>query len=489
MNAPQFYVCLRVLPLHVPALPTGLQRNAYRVIGSEMKRWLGQLLVVFAAIIVVGAAWSAYSWYREVQREEAGFVQVANRDAIFWLMQGPPNNRHIPCSVHYRFDAPVDPELLLERLQAMAAKYDMFRRNVVEFDGLPYWQTVEPDWSENFRILEPGEDLNALRAEADIALSQAAQAGEGLPLFRAYLSADRRELVFVWHHVISDFEGMFNKHALDLFELEGERTQFGYQLVSGDSGDTRDQPDSAPQLGVLFDGEDRPLGFSGSDFAVERIVLPIKDVALAELGERAGLPMSDILSFITLRAVTIYHQDDSPDNRAKIKPVVSPLSLRKSSLATDEGNNRTSKSFPIVFPLESVADMRNRLAALPPSTISYEESGRGLKNARRFRVLEPAMREISMPDYISNYFPLADGALMIGEAKVVEHDLRVPMVPYERVKFAWSNYDGEMELFLHTDPALVDTARMSATYQQAAQDVLAYLRSEAATSSAGDAAI
>jgi len=440
-------------------------------------RWLKRFFFLLTVMLVVIVGWTAFARFEEAQREDAGFTQVANRDAIFWLMQGPPNNRYIPCSIHYRFDEPVDPDLLLSGLKAMAAQYEMLRRNVVEFDGLPYWQTVEPDWDRNFHVLGPDEDLNVLRVAADFELSQPAQEGQGIPLFRAYLSADRRELVFIWHHVISDLEGMFNKHALDLFELDDERTQFGYQLVSSDSGEARDQPENSLRLGALFDGEERPLGFLGTDFVVEQIVLPIKDVALAELGKRAGLPMSDIFSFITVRAVTIYHQNDSAEDREKITRVVSPLSLRKSSLENDEGNNRASKSFPIVFPLESVGEMHDRLATLPSSTISYEDSGRIMKRARRFSFIEAAMREVAMPDYISNYFPLADGPLMIGNAKVVRHDLRVPMVPYERVKFAWSNYDGEVELFLHIDSKLVDTGRMVTAYQQASEDVLAFLRS------------
>jgi hypothetical protein len=65
-------------------------------------------------------------------------------------------------------------------------------------------------------------------------VSLAAELGEGLPLFRAYLSADRKQLVFVWHHVISDLEGMFNKHAKHFFMEEGERTKFAWSSYNGE---------------------------------------------------------------------------------------------------------------------------------------------------------------------------------------------------------------------------------------------------------------
>jgi hypothetical protein len=80
-----------------------------------------------------------------------------------------------------------------------------------------------------------------------------------------------------------------------------------------------------------------------------------------------------------------------------------------------------------------------------------------------------------MPDYISNYFPLADIPLAIHDAKLVSHALRVPMVPFERSKFAWSNYNGEVQLFLHIDPQLVDSALMRASFEKAVTEVLQFL--------------
>ena len=77
--------------------------------------------------------------------------------------------------------------------------------------------------------------------------------------------------------------------------------------------------------------------------------------------------------------------------------------------------------------------------------------------------------------YISNYFPLADIPLAIADSKLVAHRLRVPMVPYERTKFAWSNYNGEVQLYLHTDSLLIDKDRMLEAYHQAFREVLHFL--------------
>ena len=99
-----------------------------------------------------------------------------------------------------------------------------------------------------------------------------------------------------------------------------------------------------------------------------------------------------------------------------------------------------------------------------------------MKVAKRFSWLEQKFRELAMPDYISNYFPLADQSLAIGEAVLVSHELRVPMVPYERAKFAWSNYNGQVQLFLHTDHELIATDQMVASAQKAVSEVLGYLQ-------------
>jgi len=105
---------------------------------------------------------------------------------------------------------------------------------------------------------------------------------------------------------------------------------------------------------ILIILEDRPLRFEASNFEVEKIVLPIEDKRLYILGQQVGLPMSDIFSFMTLRAVTHYQGLNTDKTLTTIRPIITPLSLRKSALATDEGNNRAIKQFPVVFPMESI---------------------------------------------------------------------------------------------------------------------------------------
>lgn len=57
-----------------------------------------------------------------------------------------------------------------------------------------------------------------------------------------------------------------------------------------------------------------------------------------------------------------------------------------------------------------------RMLGLAPASTSYETAGRALRLARRLRFLEEPLRRLAMPDYISNYFPLADGPLGLGDA-------------------------------------------------------------------------
>jgi len=437
-------------------------------------RTLAALLAALLAMALMLAAAGAWQGSRRASEAEAlGLQEVDNGDAQFWLMQGPPNNRYIPCTVHYVFDRPLDEALLRERLRDIVSAYPMFRRNIVEVDGLPYWQTVEPDWQSNFRRLSPTEEIESVRAEVDAVLSRPQPPGEGLPLFRAYLSADGRQLTFMWHHVVSDFEGMFNKHAQHLFHRQTERTRFGYQM--GQPGQAP-ETESAPRPFNLADAfTARPLGFEGTAFDVSTLVLPVEDQALSDLGQAAGLPMSDVFSFITMRAVTRYHEAISDPAPSEIRPVVSPLSLRRSSLETDEGNNRAIKLFPLEFPLEPIDKSYRRIIALAPASSSYEQAGSMMKRVRAFSILEAPFRRMVSPDYISNYFPLADEPLQLGEATLARHALRVPMVPFERAKFAWSNYAGEVQLFLHTDPMLVEASIMRGSFERAAAEVLAFL--------------
>jgi hypothetical protein len=115
------------------------------------------------------------------------------------------------------------------------------------------------------------------------------------------------------------------------------------------------------------------------------------------------------------------------------------------------------------------------MVSLEPTSSSYDAAGEAMKFARRYSFIEPILRRMAMPDYISNYFPLADESLSLGDAKLMSHDLRVPMVPYERTKFAWSNYSGEVQLFLHVDPVLIDKERMIFAFREASKDVLQLL--------------
>ena len=407
-----------------------------------------------------------------------GLQEVANADAQFWLMQGAPNHRLIPCTVYYKFDTPLNESLVRARLNDLASSYAMFHRNVVELDGLPYWQTADVDWGENFRVLAPDEDIELVRKRAEIEVSKAAELRDGLPLFRAYLSSDRKQLVFVWHHVISDLEGMFNKHAKHLFQEGGERTQFGYQIDKGTSADNKEKFSvSQTSLLVILKDSERPIGFTEVSYEVSKIVLPIEDKSLYALGQQAALPMSDIFSFIALRTVTRYEESLLGSDRPTrpIRPMSSPISLRSSSLDMDEGNNRAQRQFPFLFPLESVPDMYQRIINLEPTAGSYDTNGKMMKLVRKLSIIEPFTRRLGMPDYISNYFPLADIPLAIGDSKLVAHRLRVPMVPYERTKFAWSNYNGEVQLYLHTDPLLIDKDRMLEAYHQAFKEVLHFL--------------
>ena len=435
------------------------------------KKYLLLALLCAAILSTLG-----FKHWSETSIAQAGLVEVANGDAQFWLMQGAPNNRFNPCTVYYHFDTPLNESVVRARLKDLVESYALFHRNVVEVKGLPYWQPANVDWTQNFRVLDANEDIESVRAQADFKISQASALGAGLPLFRAYLTADRRQLIFIWHHVLSDFEGMFNKHAKHLFTEKAQRTQFGYQTDNKPGSES--QPSTPPlNIWASLKNTDKPLGFSATNFEVTKIVLPVKDKILYTLGQQAGLPMSDIFSFITLRAVTRYEENSGQDRLAIINPIVTPISLRKNSLAMDEGNNRAVRQFPFIFPLESVPDMYQRVINLSPTSSSYETAGRLMKIARQFSFMEPALRRIAMPDHISNYFPLADNPLGIGEATLVSHHLRVPMVPFERSKFAWSNYNGQVQLYLHTDPVLIDKERLIASFEQASSEVLGFLES------------
>jgi hypothetical protein len=423
-------------------------------------------LIFFCLIIFLFAS----LFLRDESKDHYNFEEVSNADSIFWLSQGGRNNRYITCSVYYNFDKPLDQALILERIKDLINSYKMFNRNIIEINKLPYWQKTKPDWNKNFYKLRPEESIEQYRALADFELSQPSTEGEGAPLFRVYLTHDQKQLVFIWHHVISDFEGMLNKHALHLFETTEERTKFGYQLK--DFQIPKSEQENNFAFNKLFY---RSVGSQKSDFNVNEITLPVKDIDLYEIGLNNDLSMSDVFSFITARAIGNYYESLSELEKPTL-PIISPLSLRKNSLALDEGNNRAIKKFPIVFPMEPIAKTYERFSLVLTSSGSYDQAGQAMKFLRRTSIFEMPIRRISAADFISNYFPLADMELEIGDSSLIDHNFRVPLMPFERTKFAWSNYDGKVVLFLHTDPILIQSDVMTASANKAIEEVLSFLR-------------
>ena len=53
--------------------------------------------------------------------------------------------------------------------------------------------------------------------------------------------------------------------------------------------------------------------------------------------------------------------------------------------------------------------------------------------------------------------------------------MRHPLIPGERVKFAWSSYGEDLTLFLQSDPLMIDGAALVAATSEAADEVLALL--------------
>ena len=44
---------------------------------------------------------------------------------------------------------------MLDRIKDLIKFYEMFNRNVIEINRLPYWQKAKPDWDKNFYKLGP----------------------------------------------------------------------------------------------------------------------------------------------------------------------------------------------------------------------------------------------------------------------------------------------------------------------------------------------
>ena len=424
-----------------------------------------RLALLLVALGVLGAG----LLLRQPDAPPAGLAALDDGDAIFWLSQGGASDRFITCAVYFHFDRPLAQEGLEARLKALVEPYALFKRNVVEQGPRAFWQSRPAELSSYLKVLAAGEDLEALRRAAEAEFSRGAVLGSGAPLFRAFLANEGKTLLFLWHHVLSDFEGMYNKQAAHLFDASPPRTRFGYQL--GALASTPAEIGRPVALRYLFD---RPVGVKAAGFGVEKLVLPWDQDRLADRAAQAGLGMSDVFSLMALRALALYYQD-RPESTWPALPLVSPLSLRASASALDEGNNRALKQFEHVIPPLPMAAMVDAVASLPPAMGSYDRAGAMMKQARVVPGLEGLLRRVGMPEFISNYFPLADDVLHLGPARLTDYAIRVPMMPFEEAKFAWSNYNGEVALFLHTDPKRVVPAELAQAARQAVGEVLAEL--------------
>lgn len=130
-----------------------------------MKR-LSLKTIVFVLLTGPAIAVGYHFWFG-YSLEQKGLSDIANSDAQFWLMQGPPNNRIIACTINYRFDTPLDEHQLKERVTALTQAHSMFQRNVVEVNGLPYWQSAVTEWDGIYRVLQPDEKLSSAVIQAE----------------------------------------------------------------------------------------------------------------------------------------------------------------------------------------------------------------------------------------------------------------------------------------------------------------------------------
>jgi hypothetical protein len=418
--------------------------------------------------------------------------EVSNSDAQFWLCHGPPNNRLMSCSVFYHFDKPVDVDLLRERLSVLISSSIIFQRNVVEINKIPYWQKVTPDCHLLLRVLNKEESMDTWRQWSDDAVSEVAEVGEGAPLFRTCLTHDHKTWAFTWHHIISDLEGMFNKHSQFIFQHKKERTKHGYQLA--DKAPAQNNPPRSNTYSEIVEyAYSKVYSFVGNliniyrpcapssdtEFSVTRFEFPIDIDTLAAQGIQCGLPISDVFSLLAMRTIVRYHETIG-DSHTIMQPITSPLSLRRNASDSSNdtvGNQRALKIFPVIFPLEPMDIMCKRLSELSPTSgYDYDSAGAFLKRLKPYQSFETFMRRMAFPDYVSNYFPMADDKLSLNDATVLRHDLRVCMVPYERSKFAWSHYNDKVQLFLHMAPEVNDFRVMEQVFRNTLDEVLDYFQ-------------
>ena len=66
--------------------------------------------------------------------------------------------------------------------------------------------------------------------------------------------------------------------------------------------------------------------------------------------------------------------------------------------------------------MEPMAKMHERFSMISSSLGSYDQAGQTMKFLRRTSIFEIPIRRISAADFISDYFPLADMELEIGDS-------------------------------------------------------------------------
>ena len=381
------------------------------------------------------------------------------------------------------FPSTVNPINLEQRFKEMILLYPAFQRHVHQTEGgdkKMLWIDKPLDWSQQMSRITS-------QAELDSWLSVAPSFPVDLPLWRTatVLLPGTAEVAFIvdWHHVVTDFESMFNLLAAHLFG-DTQRTELGYQLAESKAALTPKEmglDGFAPAnvwllVSSLFSYYFSPAknpGLNGIGYDSRPRTLPYSLSSLRSLGSSSHLPLSDVLSLVALRTVERLHARD-PQKRPAPPDVLSPLSLRENAASKLTGNQRALKRFDIDTE-GSVADSYHRV--LSSRVVgSYKGAGNALK--RVGTLARAALLSSLYPSYISNYFPMADHELFFEGQPLKRYNLRVPMVPCERTKFAWSSYRDDVILFLQLDPVLQpDAAIVEESFDQALSEVVQFLGS------------